>query len=129
MTEVSHMRLALSVLMALHGVAHLVGFVGPWRFAVRATAPYKTTVLAGRFDVGDRGIRVVGALWLLTALAFLFAAVGGATNSSWWIAVAATVTVASVALSAVEWPEVRIGLLVNLGIIAALALGYRFAWL
>jgi hypothetical protein len=32
--------------------------------------PYKTTIFGGGVDVGDTGIKIVGILWLLTALAF-----------------------------------------------------------
>jgi hypothetical protein len=49
----------LGVLIALHGLAHLVGFAAP---------------LAGRLDLGDAGIRVVGVLWLLLAVALWVAA-------------------------------------------------------
>jgi hypothetical protein len=122
------MRFALSVLMALHGVAHLVGFVGPWRFAAGATMPYKTTIFAGRIDLGDAGIRVIGLVWLFAALAFVVSAVGGITNKPWWIPTSIGVVVASLLLSGVEWPEARIGLFVNVLLLAALALGRRLAW-
>ena len=68
------MRFVLALLLVAHGVAHLVGFVSSWKLATLAELPYKTTVFSGRVDVGDAGIRMMGALWLLAALAFLVAA-------------------------------------------------------
>ena len=68
------MRFVLAFFLLAHGVAHLVGFVSSWKLATLAELPYKTTVFSGRIDVGDAGIRVLGVLWLLTALAFLIAA-------------------------------------------------------
>jgi hypothetical protein len=58
-------KLFLFALLVVHGIAHLVGFVVPWRLLVSADMPYKTTILAGRLDVGANGIRLVGVLWLL----------------------------------------------------------------
>ena len=64
------MRFVLAILLVAHGVAHLVGVVSSWKLAVLPELPYKTVVLSGRVDVGDAGIRVMGVLWLLAALAF-----------------------------------------------------------
>ena len=50
------MRIALGIFLILHGVAHLPGFVVPWRLANIKDVPYKTTLLSGRFDIGDAGI-------------------------------------------------------------------------
>ena len=54
------MRFVLAAILVAHGIAHLVGLVVSWRLAVFAEMPYKTTVLAGRIDAGDMGIRVIG---------------------------------------------------------------------
>ena len=114
------MRFILAALMALHGVAHLVGFAGAWQLAPAKEIPYKTTVLAGHVQLGDTGIRVMGILWLVAALVFIAAAVGAASDATWWIRVALVVTCVSLAMTIVEWPEARIGLFVNLAILAAL---------
>ena len=121
------MRMALAVLMLLHGVAHLPGFVSEWRLAALEGLPYRTTILAGRLDLGDIGIRVVGLLWLVAALGFLAAGTGALANRSWWTAAAAAAALGSLALSLLELPQARIGLAVNLAILASLALAQRFA--
>lgn len=123
------MRIALAVLMLLHGVAHLPGFVGSWRLAALEGMPYKTTLLAGRVDVGDVGIRVVGVVWLLAALGFILTAIGAFTDRSWWMAALMGVALASLGLSVLEWPLARIGVAVNLAILAALLAGQRLGWL
>jgi hypothetical protein len=53
------MRFAFAFLLLGPAVAHLVGFVSSWKLATLAELPYKTTVLAGRVDVGDAGIRMI----------------------------------------------------------------------
>jgi hypothetical protein len=111
------MRFALAALMILHGLAHLAGFAGSWHMG---ELPYKTTVLGGRVDLGDTGIRAAGVLWLTAAIAFAIVGAGTALNYSWWAKAALYVTLASLALTIMEFPEAKIGLVVNLAILAVL---------
>ena len=50
----------VAVLLALHGVIHLIGFVTPWRIATLEGFAYRTTVFNGALDIGDIGVRVIG---------------------------------------------------------------------
>ena len=107
------MRFALAVLMALHGFAHLPGFLVPWRLLRSPETPYATTVLSGRVDLGDLGIRVLGVLWLLTGAAFVGVAYLTWTQGQGWITRAVAVTGVSLLLSVLAWPLSRIGVIVN----------------
>ena len=79
------MRFIIAMVLFVHGFAHTVGFVVPWKIASLDEAPYKTTLLRGTIDVGHWGIRVVGTLWLLAALAFfLLMAWGTETREVEW---------------------------------------------
>ena len=109
------MKIAAGVLLLLHGIAHLVGFIGTWRLS--STVPYKTTVLNGRFDLGDTGARVFGILWLLTALAFAATAVGAFTRASWWVPLTPAVAFFSGMLCVLAWPEAKVGLIVNVALV------------
>jgi uncharacterized membrane protein YccF (DUF307 family) len=122
------MRIALAVLMMLHAVAHLPGFLVPWKLADMPEMPYGTTLLAGRLDVGDAGIRMIGIAWLLAALTFVVAAAGAAGNRGWWMPVAVAAAVFSLAMSVLGLPAARIGIGVNVVILAALALAPRLGW-
>ncbi|MEA2722947.1 MAG: hypothetical protein QOH59_718, partial [Gemmatimonadales bacterium] len=62
------MRAALSFFFIVHGIAHLPGFLVPWRLAAPAEIPYTTTVLGGTADLGRVGIRIVSIVWLMAAL-------------------------------------------------------------
>jgi hypothetical protein len=119
------MRLALAVLLVAHGVAHLVGFVSSWNLATLAELPYKTVVFSGRVDVGDAGIRVMGVLWLLAALAFLVAAFAVATETGWAVRFTLAAVIASLILCVVGWPDARIGVAVNVGLALLIATGGR----
>jgi hypothetical protein len=122
------MRIAIAMLMLFHGVAHLPGFAVPWRLVSSPEMPYRTTVLAGHLYVGATGIRAVGVLWLLLALAFVAAAASAFASREWWVPLATGVAFASLALSLVALPGSRIGVAVNLVLLAALFAANRFVW-
>ena len=122
------MRIALAVLMVLHGVAHLPGFVVPWKLARMEEMPYSTTLLAGRVDVGEAGIRAMGVLWLLTALAFAAAAFGTWTARPGWLPLAVGCALVSLVLSVLALPLSRIGVGVNVVILAWLLMGTQLGW-
>jgi hypothetical protein len=115
----------LASFLLAHGVAHLVGFVSSWKLATLAELPNKTTVLSGRVDVGDAGIRVMGVLWLLATLAFLVAAIAVASEAGWAVRFTVTATVASLMLCLVGWPDARTGAVVNVGLVLLLAFETR----
>jgi hypothetical protein len=123
------MRIALAFLMTLHGMAHLVSFVEAWRLMPQGGFPYKTTILAGRVDLGDSGTRAVGVIWLLVAVAFMLAAAGAVVDAAWWMPVALGIAASSLLLSFVELPQAKPGLAINIAIIATLVVGGRFGWL
>lgn len=122
------MRIPLALFIALHAIAHLVGFAGAWRLSAPEGVPYRTTVLGGRLDLGDTGIRAVGILWLLASLAFIIIATGVMTNASWWMTAMIGVSLASLGLCLLEWPQARIGAIINVGLIAIVMLLSRWPW-
>lgn len=119
------MRFVLAGFLLVHGVAHLVGFVSSWKLATLAELPYRTTIFSGRVDVGDAGIRVMGVLWLLATLAFLAAATAVALEAHWAVRFALATVLASLALCLAGWPDARVGVAVNAGLLALLAIGAR----
>ena len=123
------MRFAIGILMILHGVAHLPGFAGSWRLATFPNLPYHTRLLDGRFEVGDGGMRLIGSLWLLVALAFMCAALGALTNTPWWAGTAFVATLVSFTLCALEWPATQVGVPVNVTLAVALLAGRHFGWM
>ena len=107
------MRFAVAAILGAHGLAHLVGFVSSWRLATFPELPYKTTTFAGRLDLGDAGIRVMGLLWLLVAVAFFGSAMAVAAEAHWALRFTLVVVVASALLCTAGWPDSQIGLAVN----------------
>ncbi len=113
------MRFVFAAVLIAHGVAHLVGFVVPWKLVSTADVPYRTTILGGAADLGDAGARALGIVWLVTALAFVL--LGAAMLAGWNVRMwTITMLLLSMLLCVVGWPEARIGLVVNAVLLAAL---------
>jgi len=72
---------AAAVVLALHGVVHLLGTAVYLELTEVAEFPYKTTLLGGSVDVGVAGMQVFGLFWALAALGFVAAA--GALLADW----------------------------------------------
>ena len=123
------MRIALALILIAHGVANLPGFVVPWRLAAPNGMTYKTTLFAGLINVGDVGIRVVGMLWLLAALALAVCGVGALARAPWWTSATLIAALFSLVLSIAGWPHSRIGVFANVAIIIMLFASRHLGWL
>ena len=115
------MHIVFALGLFAHGVAHLVGFSAAWALSP-AKIPHLTTVVGGRFAIGEAGIRVVGVLWLVAALAFAVLALGAATQAAWWPHATVVVTLASLGLCVLGWPEAKVGVALNLGLLVLAAI-------
>jgi hypothetical protein len=118
------LRVGLAGLMAIHGVAHWVGFAVPWRILQAEEMPYSTRVLGGRLDVGDAGIRVVGIAWLLLGIAFLVVAGAAWASRPDWPVLAAAASVVSIVMCVIGLPAARIGIRVNVVLLLIVSGGW-----
>jgi hypothetical protein len=112
----------LGTALLAHGVAHLVGFVVPWRIVASPDVPYRTTLLG--MDVGAAGVRAVGIAWLLVSVLFVALAASVLRHASWRYETILTLVGVSIVLCLLNLPESRPGLLANAAIGALFALGW-----
>lgn len=119
------MRYLLAVLLLVHGVAHLPGFLVAFGLASFPELPYRTTVF-GTLDVGSSGARAVGLGWLALSVSFVALAAVVALRPGVTLMVLPLVLGMSALLCAAEWPEARIGFVVNTVIAALLVVGERY---
>ena len=82
----------VAVILIVHGLIHLMGTAVYARHAQIKGLTYKTTLLNGRWDLGEEGIRVFGALWVLPAIGFVAAALALLAGLEWWKPVLVGVT-------------------------------------
>lgn len=122
-------RIILAGLLLAHATAHLVGFVVPWRLATLAEMPYRTTVLGGALDLGPVGVRIYGLLWLALALAFFVAGAALLFSAGWWYRLTLITAGWSLVMCVAGWPDTRIGVFLNLALLALAIAGRHTGWL
>jgi len=84
---------------------------------------YKTTLLNGRWDLGEDAIRVFGALWVVPAIGFVVAAVALVAGLDWWKPVLVPVTLFSLALTSLDWSSAFMGAITDMAIVTLVWLG------
>jgi hypothetical protein len=115
-----------AVVLALHGLVHLLGTTVYLRLAEIEGLPYKTTVLGGRWDLGEGGIAIFGLLWAAATLGFVVATAMWLRQSAGWRSILLSVTLVSLALTLVDG-EAPVGVAVNVLILAILGVGALWA--
>jgi hypothetical protein len=114
-----------AVVLALHGLIHLMGTVVSLQWAHIEGLHYTTTLLGGCWDVGEGGIRVFGVLWAVAAVGCVIVAV--LVGWGWWQPVLVGVILFSLVLTSLDWSNAFAGALMNSIILALLWLGPRMA--
>ena len=110
------------VMVILHGLIHLLGFVAYWPLGVIAELPYKTTLLDGRFNLSQSGMRLYSVLWLLAAVALVGSAVSLLAGRTWWLPVMFAAVVVSLVVTTLDWSNAFRGVLISLALLVPLLL-------
>ena len=118
-----------AIYLIVHGLIHLIGFVVFWQLVEIEDISYTTTVLGGRLDIGDAGMRVLGVLWLLITIAFVIAGVAIFFSPPWWWSFTLAVTLASLVVTILGWPDAKFGVLANIIILLFLFFGPSLGWI
>jgi hypothetical protein len=123
-------QIIAAIVFGLHGLIHLMGTAVYMELTEIQGFSYKTTLLGGRWDLGDNGIRIFGALWVVPAVGFIVVAVALLAGWEWWQPVLVAVTLFSLVLTVLDWSIAYAGIVINTVILAAVWLGPRIAsWL
>jgi len=116
-----HIRAFVTVVLAAHGLIHLIGFVVPWRIATLDGFAYRTTAFGGQLSLGETGAQILGLAWLAVAVGFLVAATGIWRAAPWAVPMAGLLAVASLAVCVLGLPETSAGIVVNLALLVGIA--------
>ncbi len=123
------MKIIIAIFIFMHGIGYLVGFVVPWKIAQLEEMRYKTSLLNGSLGIGDTGIRIIGILWLMTAIAFFVSVYFIFTHSPFWLVFTIIITLVSMTLCILGWPDSKIGIFVNFFILLVLFILQWFDWI
>ncbi|WP_340102050.1 hypothetical protein [Salinibaculum salinum] len=113
-----------ALVLGIHGIVHFLGTAVYLGLAEVADFPYKTTLLGGAVDLGDAGMRVFGILWSVAAVGFIVSAVALLTDWDPWRLLVIAVAIVSLILTGLDYTVAYAGVVVNLGILAAVAISY-----
>ncbi len=109
--------------LILHGLIHLMGTTAYLRLGRIEALPYKTTLFNGAWNVGDTGMRVFGALWLVPAVGFVLCGTAMLAGWAWWPPLVGIMAAVSLGLTVLDWRVTYAGAIVNVLILGILWLG------
>jgi hypothetical protein len=107
------LRMIVAGVLIGHGLIHLLGVTAYLKLAEVPGLPYKTTLLHGRWALGDTGMRVFGVLWLVPAIGFVSAAIIRLAGESRWALPLAIASTLSLVLTALDWDKAFAGIILN----------------
>jgi hypothetical protein len=116
------LSISLMVLLTVHGLIHLMGFIAYWPLGTISELPYKTTFLRDRWEIGSAGTRLLSLLWLLAALGFLAAALALAVGRSWWAPLLLGAVLLSLVLCVLDWAAAFRGAWIDVALLLVLLL-------
>jgi hypothetical protein len=114
---------AFGAFLIVHGLIHLMGTTVYMKLGRIEGLPYKTSLLNGRWQLGEPGMRVFGALWALPAIGFVLAGVAAIVNVGPWPSLAGVAALVSLVLTILDFKAAFAGALLNLLIIVVVWAG------
>jgi hypothetical protein len=114
------LAIVAAIVLFLHGLIHLMGTAAYLKLATIQALPFKTTLLNGRWELGEMGIKAYGALWLVPTIGFAIVAIALLLGWSWWSPALMVIALFSLVLTVLDWNIAFAGILINLVVLAAL---------
>jgi hypothetical protein len=119
------MHIVLAVLVAVHALAHMVGFAAPFGYLKN---PPPDPALLQRMGLSAAGSKALGVLWLIAMMVFIVAAVGLFRRSDWWPRVMIGACLLSILLTATFLPYAKFGLAVDIALAAFVFANRSYGW-
>jgi len=119
------MLILLATLVGLHGLAHMVGFAAPFGY-LKAPPP---TPLPEYLGLGPAAMKALGIAWLIAMLIFVAASILIVRRDPRWPTLIIAGCVLSVLLTALFLPYAKIGLVVDVALIAFVIANRSHEWL
>jgi len=112
-------KVFLLILIIIHGLIHIIGFVREWGIAPVEQLSGKTLIqLSGNLS------RTVGIFWLVACILFIISAAFYLAKKDWWWMVAIVAVLISQLLIVLYWKDAKFGTVANTFILVACILSY-----
>lgn len=110
-------RTAFAVIIFIHALIHLMGFVKEWGIARVPGLTGKTMV-----PLSPQAARAAGILWLAACILLTLAGIGFMLKQEWWLMIGVMGTIISQALLILYWRDAWAGTIANLMIAGGIVL-------
>ena len=117
----------VALLFALHGLVHTLGLTATWQIGPAGTVS-ASPELAPAITAGSPQAKLLGVLWLIAMTGFVAASAGLMAHEPWWRTVAAAAAVGSLALCIAWWSDAKVGVIIDVAILAGLIATAWIAW-
>ena len=114
------LKKAAAILVLGHGLIHALGFVVQFHLAEVPELAYTTSVLGGMIEIGPIGAQVLGAAWLVAAIALAISAFALFFDKTWSRTAILWAALFSLPITVLGWPESQFGIWVNILILLVL---------
>jgi hypothetical protein len=118
----------LAVALGIHGLIHIIGVLVNFKLVDMKDNPYKTTLLVGRWEIGERGTRIFGVVWLVIMIGYVVGIIGLTLDQSWWYPLTIAITAVSLVICILDVPGTKFGLVINIVLLILLAIGPNVGW-
>lgn len=113
------LRIFFMLLILIHGLIHLLGFVKEFGLANVEQLKGKTLIA-----FSGSSAYAIGILWLLTAILFLLSGILFFIKKDWWWMIGAVTVLLSQSLIILYWQDAKFGTLANFIFLVAIILAY-----
>lgn len=101
-------RIIFAVIIFIHGLIHLMGFVN--QLNIKKISQFTGVTL---FPVSESLSKILGIVWLITALLFIITAAGFSLGKDWWSIIGIIAIVISQLLIIIYWKDAKAGTIAN----------------
>lgn len=108
------LRIIFASIVLVHGLIHLMGFANQWN--IKKFNQFTGITL---FPVSENLSKIIGIIWLLTALLFIISAVGYVIEMDWWWIFGFASVIISQLLIIIYWKDAWAGTIPNVIIFIA----------
>ncbi len=113
------------IILVVHGLIHLMGPAVYMKLIEIQDFSYKTTLLGGRWDLGENGISIFGAMWVVPAVGFIVISIALLAKWKWWKPILVAVALFSLVLTVLDWSIAYAGAALNIFILVVVGLKLR----
>ena len=122
------MHVILAILLFLQGLSHFVSFLEYWKVINAESIRYHSTAYPMSLTATEITHRILGLLFLLTGILFLFLGYDLLTGMHIFWSLIWRALIASLVISVISYPKSKIGLITDILLLVLLFVNEYYFW-